>query len=228
MDSLCRVFRGGGCAAVLFLMLSTPSPAQDHARPLEPADFLPQADFDMKTSSAVPTSCEVLYHGGQLMIHAKNSTLADVLKTVAERTGAIIDAPPESELERIFERAGPGPADEVLSSLLNGSNFDFVIVSSPEAPHMPTRVLLFARGLAPTSTAQQEVRSASSSPVPELYGAGFSANPDDDDSSPEVPTPLATTEPPGAQGDVLPGTVLDQMQKERIRQRQLQQQQAHP
>src|SRR6202521_2655326 len=84
----------------------------------------------------------VTYRDGQLTIDAENSTLAAVLELVAEKTGAVIEVPPGSCLERIVEHTGPVRAEDVLASLLNGSPFDFVIVGSPHPPHVHMRVLL--------------------------------------------------------------------------------------
>jgi len=84
----------------------------------------------------------VTYRDGQLTINAENLTLAAVLELVAQKTGAVIDVPPGSGLERIFEHTGPGPANEVLEQLLNGSPFNFIIVDSPQHPNQPAQVLL--------------------------------------------------------------------------------------
>jgi hypothetical protein len=83
----------------------------------------------------------VTYRNGQLTIDAENSTLAAVLELVAEKTGAVIEVPPGSGLERIVEHT-TGRAEDVLARLLNGSPFDFVIVGSPQPPHVPMQVLL--------------------------------------------------------------------------------------
>jgi hypothetical protein len=101
-------------------------------------------ELDPVPGAAVSTqrSPIVTYRDGQLTIDAANSTLADVLKLVAEKTGAVIDVPPGAGLERIVEHAGPGRADDVVARLLNGSTFDFVIVGSPQRPHELTQVLL--------------------------------------------------------------------------------------
>ena len=105
----------------------------------------------------------VTYRDGQLTIDAENVTMAEVLRLVAERTGAKIDVPPGSGLERIFEHNGPGQADDVLSRLLNGSSYDFIIVGSPQRPHDPAQVLLSLHTPAsgspvPTAVAQAEVQ----------------------------------------------------------------------
>ncbi|MFZ3263793.1 MAG: hypothetical protein WA172_07320 [Terriglobales bacterium] len=84
----------------------------------------------------------VIYRNGQLTINAENATLGDVLKLVAEKTGATIDVPPGSGQERIVEHSGPGRANDILTQLLNGSHFNFIIVNSPQHPDDPTQVLL--------------------------------------------------------------------------------------
>jgi len=88
----------------------------------------------------------VTYRDGQLTVNAENSTLAAVLKLIAEKTGAVIDLPPGSGQERIFEHAGPGQPNDVLERLLNGSAFNFIIVSSPQHADQPAEVLLSLRG----------------------------------------------------------------------------------
>ena len=88
----------------------------------------------------------VTYRDGQLTVDAENSTLAAVLKLIAEKTGAVIDVPPGSGQERIFEHTGPGQANDVLERLLNGSAFNFIIVSSAQHVDQPAEVLLSLRG----------------------------------------------------------------------------------
>jgi hypothetical protein len=112
--------------------------------------LLPQMqDLAVTVSAKVPATLHpsgVSYNDGQLRIDAENVTLAAVLKLVAEKTGAVIEVPPGTGTERIFEHIGPGRPEDVLASLLNGSPFDFVIVGSPLGTHEPTQVLLSMRG----------------------------------------------------------------------------------
>jgi hypothetical protein len=93
-------------------------------------------------AAAVPAGTAVTYRDGQLTIHAENVTLAAVLKLISEQTGAVIDVPPGTGLEHVFEHTGPAPANNVLEQLLNGSPFNFIIVSSPQNPNQPAQVLL--------------------------------------------------------------------------------------
>jgi len=98
----------------------------------------------------------VTYRNGQLTIDAKNETLAQVLALVAAKTGAVIDVPPGSGLEHIVEHTGPGQPNDVITQLLNGSHFNFIIVSSAQDPAVPAQVLLTvqkANGEAPVVAA---------------------------------------------------------------------------
>jgi hypothetical protein len=117
-------------------------------------------------ATAMGHSPVVTYRDGQLTIDAENSSLAEVLRLVAEKTGAVIEVPAGSGLERIVEHTGPGQADDVLAQLLNGSSFDFIIVGSPQRPHNPTQVLLSLHGaetpgsLTSLASAQPQTSSA--------------------------------------------------------------------
>ena len=91
-----------------------------------------------------PQPPQVSYLNGQLLVIAHNSTLADVLSAVSSQTGAVIDVPPGSGGERVAGRMGPGPARDVLAALLNGSQFDYVIVASLPNPARVERVVLIS------------------------------------------------------------------------------------
>jgi hypothetical protein len=141
----------------------------------------------------------VTYQNGQLTIDAENATLAAVLALVARHTGAVIEVPAGSGLEPIVEHTGPGPVNQVLTQLLRGSNFNFVIVNSFERPDWPTQVLLSVRGKdlqpenpvvsAPGTAAAAELpTAASAAPIPPPLDEG-SPNP-----SNARPTPQALSE----------------------------------
>jgi hypothetical protein len=103
---------------------------------------MPEEVAAVAPNTAKQNGMTVTYRDGQLTIDARNSTLAELLKLVAEKSGATIEIPAGSGQEKIFEHAGPGPAQDVLARLLNGSAYDFIIVSSPQSPHGPAQVLL--------------------------------------------------------------------------------------
>ena len=90
------------------------------------------------------TPPQVSFQGGQLTISAQNSTLGDILKAVRAQTGATIDLPGTAS-ERVIGNFGPGPARDVLTALLNGSHFNYVLLGSSTDPGALDRVILMAK-----------------------------------------------------------------------------------
>jgi len=72
----------------------------------------------------------VSYDNGMLRIHAEKGTLSQVLYEVQTKTGAEIGIPAGAEQEKVVGDFGPGPAREVLGSLLNGSAYNFIFVGN--------------------------------------------------------------------------------------------------
>jgi len=96
--------------------------------------------------SMSPIAPHVTYENGMLTIDAPNSTLGDILRAVRKQTGAEIDVP--DARERVATTIGPGPAQEVMAELLNGSRFNYVLLGSAEDPKALTRVVLVPRSAA--------------------------------------------------------------------------------
>src|SRR6266850_2136544 len=107
------------------------------ALPVLPSGPLPQVPMDQLPS----TPPQVSYQGGMLTIVAQNSSLGDILREVHKRTGATIEVPPNAT-ERVATRIGPGPARDVLATLLNGSAFNYVMVGSTSDPTSVASIML--------------------------------------------------------------------------------------
>jgi hypothetical protein len=88
---------------------------------------------------------EVSFHDGLLSIYSNKASLSAVLFAVHQRTGAEIAIPAGAEQELVAVDLGPAPAPEVLTSLLNGSKFNFLILSSQTNPGALDRVILSSR-----------------------------------------------------------------------------------
>jgi hypothetical protein len=86
----------------------------------------------------------VIYLNGKLSVTAKNSTLGDVLRAIATKTGAAIEVP-ENANERVVSQLGPAPARDVMAALLNGSHFNYVMVGTETDPNAVARVVLTAK-----------------------------------------------------------------------------------
>src|SRR5277367_925029 len=94
---------------------------------------------------------EVSFQGGELTITAQNSTLGDILKAVRAQTGATIELPGNAS-ERAAGHFGPAPARDVLTSLLNGSHFNYLLLGSSTDPSALDRVILMAKSGAPAES----------------------------------------------------------------------------
>ena len=98
---------------------------------------------------------QVSFQGGQLTILAQNSTLGDILKAVRAQTSATVDLPGNAP-ERVVGQFGPGPARDVLTSLLNGSHFNYMLLGSPTDPNALDRVILMAKSSSGSESAPQQ------------------------------------------------------------------------
>jgi hypothetical protein len=72
----------------------------------------------------------VTYANGMLRIQAQKVTLSQVLFEVQRQTQAEIAIPAGAEQEEVAADLGPAPAREVLTSLLNGSPYNFIFVGN--------------------------------------------------------------------------------------------------
>jgi hypothetical protein len=91
-----------------------------------------------------PGEPSIVYENGLLTITATNSTFGDILRGICTRTGAEIDIPSQAE-ERVAVSVGPGPARDVVASLLAGSQFNYVLVGSELDFKALKKVILFLR-----------------------------------------------------------------------------------
>jgi len=156
-----------------------------------PAPQSPPAPLTPEQMPALPP--QVTYRNGLLSIVATNSTLSDILSAVGSRTGATVDAPAQLTRERVAARIGPGTPREVLSDLLTGPRFDFILVGSNGDPNTVTSIIL--------SSNQSSASGAPVQPPPMRAAMPPPVEPDeetDDDQSPPPP------EPPPAQPPRLP------------------------
>jgi hypothetical protein len=105
------------------------------------------------TASSAPAHIEavpdpplqVSYLHGMLSIRSNKATLSEVLYAVQQKTGADIAIPAGAEQEQVVASVEPAPAPEVLARLLNGSRFNFLILSAPDDPKKLDRVILSTR-----------------------------------------------------------------------------------
>jgi AMIN domain len=141
-----KVGNGGGAQA------RTVSPAQ--AGLVNTSYHVRSLEITPPSPPPPPLPLVVTFQSGLLTITSNQATLSEVLFAVHQRTGAEIAIPAGAEQEKVAAALGPAPAPEVLSHLLNGSKFNFLILSSITDPSVLDRVILTARpeGSAPAYT----------------------------------------------------------------------------
>lgn len=108
-------------------VVSEPSPSP------VPTTAPPPVAIEVEQSAAQPpvTQAPVIsWDGKQLTIDAENTSLSEILLAIRARTGASIEMPPSTSSERVAVHMGPAPVREVISSLLYGTDFNYVIQSS--------------------------------------------------------------------------------------------------
>lgn len=201
--------------------------AQALLPPLPSGPTGPIQQMPLDSIAAVPP--HVTYENGQLTIVAPNSTLGDILRAVRKQTGAEIDVP--DARERVVTNLGPGPAQEIMAQLLNGSRFNFVLLGSANDPKSLTRIVLVARSAsdmgshpAAAPTVDQAANTDQSQPdaSTDANDADAAQSVDDNTSAEQNADQAATDSDQPNQGIKTPQELLQEMQQ---RQLQLQQQQ---
>jgi|SRR5579862_3459185 len=139
---------------------ATAKVAHRHHKKAEPVPQTPPPPPTLEQES--PVAPQVTYSNGQLSIEAPNSTLSQVLRAVQSRTGASMDIPAGANSERVVAQLGPGQPRDVLNTLLNGSNFDYVILGVTGNPGAVQKVILTPR--------QSGAASAQNNPPPNQAG----------------------------------------------------------
>ncbi len=127
--------------ALAFLLCATVALARGAQEPA------PATTAESPAPEALPAAPPTIsYVGGLLKIDATDATLADILMKVATLTGVKIDIPPAAYSGRMaVVQLGPGPARQVLASLLSDSNVDYLIQASDTDPEKVQSVLVMVR-----------------------------------------------------------------------------------
>src|SRR5258706_11932907 len=116
------------------------------------------AHLSVPTAAPPKPALVVSFQGGLLSINSNKANLSEVLFAIHEKTGAEIAIPAGAEQEQVVAEYGPAPAPEVLAHLLNGSKFNFLILSSSTDPHALDRVILSSRPEGPMPQPRPQAR----------------------------------------------------------------------
>ena len=147
-----------------------------------------------------PHRAEVAFTNEQLTVRANDSSLHQILSSIAHVTGMKITGGVEEQ--RVFGSYGPGNASTILATLLDGTGVNMLI--REDDGHRPTELTLTPRagGAAPPVTAQEADLGADepvapanlqTTPLPAAVRAGSSAQPS---SQPQQQQPSTGGGPP--------------------------------
>jgi hypothetical protein len=186
------------------------TPSQPGTAPGPSANAAPAANLPHSLLDKPAAAPRVTLNGGSLAVDANNSSLSEILKDLETSSGMTVDGFEKDT--RVFGIYGPGPPRDVISSLLEGAGYNFLMVGVTEAG-TPREVLLTARSNAPISAPQP------------------SSQPEEDDepiAPPPVEAPPVQPPPPATQPRQ-PRTPQEMLQElQQIRQQQQQQPGATP
>ena len=107
---------------------------------------MPQAAMPSLPPAPPEPKVEVRYENGRMSIWANRASLADVLNEVHRKTGADVPIPAGAQQELVVTSIGPAPVREVLAALLNGSQFNFIVVGYDGDPGRLKSLILIPRG----------------------------------------------------------------------------------
>ncbi len=203
----------------------------EHWRPKEPSmSANPAAASEIKATGPL-----VSLQDGKITVNSRDAKLGEILEAIERLTGITVDIPPVGADERIFDSVGPVPVREALVKLLDGTKFNYIIVSSAQDPQAVKKLILSAQTNTPSITASTaSPQSTEEASGPALYGgSGYSNDTTASNDPPPTPQPLETPaaakaalglpanfnlQQAAAAAGKTPGQMLDELQKRQIQQ----------
>jgi hypothetical protein len=171
------------------------SGAPDQRKPSQPSSF-----------NATIHPATVSLRDGKLTVEANNSDLSQILQNLATISGMTIDGLHKGP--RVFGVYGPGNSREVLSALLVGSGYNFVMVGGAE-DGAPRELLLTSQKSAAGTAVASSPSGSQETESDDAEGPEQPEQPEENIAPPEVPDPNANPQNP----DQAPDPEGDQMQK---------------
>ena len=175
-----------------------------HVQPATPSQPLPMANAAAPPAAASPSGpgrpdwpvnaqavkAKVEWNSRGLHIVAENSSLKQILEDISAATGAKLDGLGEDE--RVFGAYGPGSAREVISQLLDGTEYN-VLMSGDQGQGTPREIVLSRR---PAGSGQSSpIGSQNAAHIPGQNAASMaSQNAAEEDAAPEEPQPVEQTQ----------------------------------
>jgi hypothetical protein len=133
----------------------------------------------------------VTYDARILSVQAHGASLRSVLAAIGKRTGTEIEFAAGSDTGGVYVDLGPATVRDLLRDLLNGSQLNYVMVRSQSDPGFVERLVILGdeRGPASADHTPTAVVATGQPASPQLYGGGFTPDPEEDEPTPSVAAP---------------------------------------
>jgi hypothetical protein len=234
-------------AAIAAFALAATLPAQSPAPPqtnpsastlpATPATIPPAPQVPLRPQQTPPSRAQVTYTNGELFVAANNSSLNQILRQISSNTGMKVTGGVADE--RVFGNYGPADPVQVLTSLLDGTATNMILVQRDDAslaeliltprnggptPPNPHAAAFDDRSEPQRNFSAQPNPTSESAPPPQNNPIAPPANP----ATTTTPTPAGTTQPDSPNGVKTPQQIYEQLQRMRQQQQQPQQPQQQP
>jgi hypothetical protein len=204
--------------------------------PATPATTPLPPELPLRPQQAPPNRAQVTFTNGALFVSANNSSLNQILRQISTNTGMKVTGGVADE--RVFGNYGPADPAQVLTSLLDGTTTNMILVQRDDASL--AELILTPRNGGPTppnprastfDERSEPPRNFSAQPNPPSEPAPPPQNnpiaPAVDPAAATTPTPATTTQPDSPNGVKTPQQIYEQLQRMR-QQQQPQQPQQQP
>jgi hypothetical protein len=182
------------------VIVKLPDAAGATARTMPPGNAAPAGSNTPAAQPLAPApppkKVEINVQDGRLTLTSNRASLAEVLSELQRQTGASIVVPPGADQEVVAVSLGPASPREVISQLLNGSRYNFIIVGANNDPNKVERLLLTPKSPGGV-TAEIQTNQPDFVPVAQVQAP-------DSSTPPPPPPPPAPPEDAQPQGDSAP------------------------
>jgi hypothetical protein len=110
-----------------------------------------QPEVPLRPEQMPPVPPKIVYQNGLLSVEAANCTLSDILNAIRSKAGIQIEGFQGAQ-DRVAAKLGPASVEAVLTGLLSGSRFDYMILGRADRPSMVQRVILTSMSGAPVAS----------------------------------------------------------------------------
>lgn len=192
---------------------------------LRPSVSSDQQDAAPEQAQPAPAPPIAQVTDGKLTIRANGQDFASVLESVRSVTGLTVEMPQGANSDPVFLSVGPTDVSNALVALLDGTNYNYIIVGSEQDSRVVKRLILTDRtsGGSGTLVASSQGPPVASQPV--LYGGvqpdtEAEAEPPPPPPAPIQPAAIPSSVPTGiniqklaAESGKTTGQILDELQK---------------